>query len=94
MIRQKNWKLIELFSRNLPVKGEEELEHGLFLHKTEVLDGGNDALFRASSTGRLVLSRRHAEQAHGYLASEWMGSGVDWIAGAVEGPFDDVIFVP
>lgn len=86
MIRQKKWKRIEL-SRNLPVKGEEELEHDLFLHETEVVDGGNDAFFCASSTGRLVLR-------HGYSASEWMGSGVDGMAGAVEGPFDYVIFVP
>lgn len=61
-----------------------------FLHETEVLDGGKDAFFCASSTGRLVLSRPHDERVHGYSASEWMGPGVDGIAGGV----DNVIFMP
>lgn len=41
-----------------------------------------------------MLGRSHAERAHGYSASEWMGSGVDGIAGAAEGPFDHVTSVP
>lgn len=63
---------MELSSRNLPVEGEEELEHDFFLHETEVLDGGNDAFSVPQQqadlcSGGVMLSQHMAVQ----LVSGW-----------------------